>query len=66
MFLLRSDGGVWFFRPHDRRATAYGRVRNETLERSDDGARGAQGRGTHDGAPAGFVWRHAAGERPCH
>ena len=32
MFLLRSDGNVWYFRPHETRSKLYGRVRAGVLE----------------------------------
>ena len=54
MFLLRSDGGVWFFKPHDRRGSLYGRVLEGALERADSGAAEARRRGNRDGEAVGL------------
>jgi len=32
MFLLRSDGDIWFFRPHETRPKLYGRLAGEAIE----------------------------------
>lgn len=42
MFLLRSDGNVWFFKPHETRTKLYGRVRAGAIDsayRGDAAAR---------------------------
>jgi hypothetical protein len=38
MFLLRSDGNVWFFRPHETTPKLYGRVREGALDSRYTGA----------------------------
>jgi hypothetical protein len=39
MFLLRDDGNVWYFKPHDTRAKLYGHVAGGALETCYAGAK---------------------------
>jgi hypothetical protein len=48
MFLLRSDGNVWFFRPHQTRPKLYGRVQSGVLESRYTGRNEPRLRSTND------------------